>query len=317
MTLQFSPSTGSLTRVGQPVPLPAPLSLAKGPRGTVYVASTAGSGRLFALSRDCGAQLHVVGSVPSYGRTPCHLTVWSGRWLLCANYSGGTVSMYQLDERGGLGPHHRVLSFGPRSKPHQTSVTPDGNWVLVCDLDADRVHALGWDEKSGTLARAVLAGGAVGPGSGPRNLTFLAGSDSDALLVEERASSVDWVKFSPLQGELRVVATARSTTVATTVPNYAGDIRRALGRRAAYVLNRGSDTVSLMVLDEPELVLETEVPTGGAWPMQLVTFATGLLIANRDSNSLDWLPTTPSGTPLNQSHKVLGVPRPTCLLADI
>lgn len=117
------------------------------------------------------------------GADPCFLLNLQGRYLLSADYSGGSVSIFPIEE-GGIGDLRERLSFsgsGPvqgrqeSSHIHQLKMLPDvpgdtdGRWILATDLGADKIRLLqyGKDQKIQHIADIDCPAG-----SGPRHMEF-------------------------------------------------------------------------------------------------------------------------------------------------
>src|SRR3954470_7537984 len=102
-TLSRSPS-GSLREVAS-LPLESPSWLVRHPSLPVlYAANETGSGAVTALSFSASGALSVLGSAETGGAHPCHLAVTpDGEFLLCANYTGGSLAVFSLTSSGALG----------------------------------------------------------------------------------------------------------------------------------------------------------------------------------------------------------------------
>lgn len=108
------------------------------------------------------------------GAAPCHLSLSEdGKWLYCANYTGGSAACFRLDgagvpaERTDLRQHE---GSGPNAqrqeKAHAHCVYPYQGRIGVCDLGTDTIHLYG-NEGGRLRERACLK---AAPGSGPRHL---------------------------------------------------------------------------------------------------------------------------------------------------
>ncbi|MEM9790801.1 MAG: lactonase family protein [Planctomycetota bacterium] len=127
----------------------------------------------FALADD--AEPTPINSQDAQGRGPCHLAATEDR-LFCANYGGGSLSVFSLTDQGigdviavhqyeGSGPNERRQK---RPHAHQTVISPDGRWLYVCDLGSDRVHVHDLADHTAPEVHAVV----IDPGAGPRHLAF-------------------------------------------------------------------------------------------------------------------------------------------------
>src|SRR5690606_819184 len=83
------------------------------------------------------------------GGGPCHVSVDpSGRVAVAANYGGGSICSFPINEDGSLGEaatfvQHEGSSTDPRRQegPHAHSANFDsqGRYVVVCDLGLDKL----------------------------------------------------------------------------------------------------------------------------------------------------------------------------------
>ena len=134
--------------------------------------------------------------VPCPGDNPCFITLSpDGNYLLTADYSGGSVSVYPL-QNGTVCDRIQKLTFegsGPvthrQGSPHihQVKILPDipgvdGDWILAPDLGSDKIRILRYTGNNGAREN----NGAVGnptplehisdiqfpAGSGPRHIEF-------------------------------------------------------------------------------------------------------------------------------------------------
>lgn len=123
------------------------------------------------------------------GADPCFLMLLerknSERFLLTADYSGGSISIFPVTD-AGLGDRCQSLTFsgsGPvemrqaSSHIHQIRMLPadapgiDGRWALASDLGADRINILRIHEEGDEIL-SLYAHVECPAGSGPRHLEF-------------------------------------------------------------------------------------------------------------------------------------------------
>ena len=103
--------------------------------------------------------------VSSRGADPCHLSVdKSGKWLFVANYSGGSVAAFPVQDDGKLGEAsaffqhagssvNKARQSGPHG--HAVVVSPDNRFVLAADLGLDRCSPTGWTRRRAGSRRAT------------------------------------------------------------------------------------------------------------------------------------------------------------------
>lgn len=311
----LSPADG---RTRTQTPVPHPLHIVR--HGNhVYAASAAGQGAVAALRLGPNGSLEHISEAPSEGATPCHLAVDpTGRYLLAANYDGGTVAVRALGDGGPLGPTTDVVELPPppqpadpgrqdKAHPHQVIFDPAGGHLLVSDLGADRIWAFHFDGTTGRLRQANVS--ALRPGCGPRNLTFAPGIPGEAYIACELDSTIVRCGYDPQTAALTPRATAAAGQRLPT-RNYPGVI--VASARRIYAANRGNDTIATM---SPAAMTVSETSSGGSWPMDLVLTGTTLLAANRDTGNVATFGLDPvTGAPGRRHVGDIAIPRPVSML---
>src|SRR5947207_5990398 len=139
-------------------------------------------------------QLKLLNTLRSGGAGPTYVSVHpSGRFLLVANYFGGSVAVLRILPDGSLGAATDVKSdagkLGPtkatnappgsfafsghdRTHAHMIQADPSGRFVLHVDLALDRIYVWRFDEKEGTLTADDPPFVALPPGDGPRHFHY-------------------------------------------------------------------------------------------------------------------------------------------------
>ena len=115
--------------------------------------------------------------VSSRGGSPCHLELdRSGKWLFVANYGGGSVAAFPVQDDGKLGEAsaffqhagssvNKARQSGPHG--HAEVVSPDNKFVLAADLGLDKMFTYRIDPAKGGLVPGEPPFSAIAPGIGP------------------------------------------------------------------------------------------------------------------------------------------------------
>jgi len=262
----------------------------------------------------------------SGGAAPCHLVVDpTQRTLLVANYHTGIVAAMPLLADGTLGSpnviQHTGHSLNPerQASPHVHSVTlsPDGRFVLVCDLGLDRIFTYRVDAAQSRLTPATPPAVATPPGSGPRHSVF--GADGcHAYAVTEMGSTVLAFDYDPATGALTL-----RQSLSTLPPDFKGsstgaEIRLHPNGRFVYASNRGHDSIAIFGVDAASgrLTLVAITPCGGRNPRSFALSPDGawLVCANQNSNSLTVFRVDPATGQLTSTGHAATVPLPVCVL---
>ncbi len=149
------------------------------------------------------------------GKNPVHLSIDpSGRWIVTANYSAGSVGMVPIEKDGTLGPRSDLASLpgdpGPNrtqqanSHPHDAVFDPSGRVIAVPDKGLDRVFVFRLDAASGKLTPNDPPFVATRAGAGPRHIAFHPTMPL-AYVVNELDSSVATYRFDAQRGNLQPI----------------------------------------------------------------------------------------------------------------
>jgi 6-phosphogluconolactonase len=280
----------------------------------------------FAIDRKIGT-LKLLQQVASLGAGPAHLSIdETGRYLLVANYDGGSVAVFPIESDGHLGEHtafmqHVGSSVNPerQAAPHAHSiqVSNDNQFALSADLGLDQVLVYRFDPRKGTLAANDSKFATVNPGAGPRHLTF-APSGKFLYLVDEMASSVTVFAYDANHGTLQ-----NKQTISTLLPNFRGQNTAAeivvdTSGRFLYVSNRGADSIAVFAIksDNGTLSLVEIVSTGGKTPRNFAIDPSGrwLLAANQDSNNIRMFRIDTATGRLTRTSHALQLTSPVCIV---
>ena len=175
--------------------------------------------------------LKILNSQSSQGNGPSHVQIHpKGNTIFVANYGSGQVAAFPLDENGRIEAASSVVpgeGSGPvknRQKgphAHQVMTSPDGKFLLVPDLGADRIRIYSFDDHSGTLTpnpnQPYLK---LEAGSGPRHLAFHP-SGLYLYLVNELNSTISALSYQSEKGilsELQTISTVEESHVGSKYP---------------------------------------------------------------------------------------------------
>ncbi len=162
------------------------------------------NGRITALNRQsCG------------GKNAVHLSIDpTGRWIVTANYSAGSVGVVPIEKDGTLGPRSDLVNLpgepGPDRKqqasshPHDAVFDPSGRFIAVPDKGLDRVFVFRLDTASGKLMPNDPPFVATRAGAGPRHIAFHPQMPL-AYVIKELSSSVTIYRFDPQRGGLQPI----------------------------------------------------------------------------------------------------------------
>ena len=193
--------------------------------------------------------LRLLARILTGGADPCHLSLSrDGRWLYAANYSGGSVACFRLDDAGIPAERtdlRRHRGSGPRADRQEAAHAHCGfPWkgrLLVCDLGTDEIVA--YENRGGILTeRGRLAAPA---GSGPRHLTAHPAYPDLLYCVTELSGSVlvwreNGADLPEKAGEIPMVPEGRADGNTAAAMRFTEDGSRLL------VSHRGLDVIAVM-----------------------------------------------------------------------
>lgn len=263
-----------------------------------YEGRDAGSVSAFAIDRATG-KLTLLNRVSSRGGGPCHVSLdASGRWLFVANYGGGSVAAFPVQDDGRLGEasaffQHAGSSVNKdrQSGPHGHAVTvsPDNRFVLAADLGLDQVLTYRIDPRAGGLAPADPPFSSIAPGSGPRHLAFRP-DGKFAYVLSEMGSQVVTMRYDANRGTLTEIQTLSTLPDGFSGDNSGAEIAVHPNGRFLYASNRGHDSVAGFRIDAAKGTLTAldRVSTQGKTPRNFAIDPSGrfLLAANQNSGSV-------------------------------
>ncbi len=253
----------------------------------------------FALDRAAG-KLKLLNRVSSRGKGPCHVSVdKTGKVVLIANYTGGSVTAFPVKEDGSLGEatafiQHKGSSVdksrqeGPHA--HSINVSPDNRFAMAADLGLDKVLIYRLDATTATLTPHDPPYARVDAGSGPRHFAFHPGGRA-AYVINEMASTITSFVYDAERGALSgAVQTISTLPEGFKGENWTAEVVVHPSGRFVYGSNRGHDSIAVFAVEDGDITLKTvdRTPSQGKWPRNFGIDPTGkfLIAANQNSNNV-------------------------------
>jgi 6-phosphogluconolactonase len=252
----------------------------------------------------------------------------TGRFLLTAQYGGGSVALFPLDPKGKMGSpiitEHSGGSevHGNRQNsphPHWCGFSPCGKYALVPDLGLDQVVIYKVDQEA---LRLVYHGEAIAaPGSGPRHLRFSKDRKFIYLLneLDLTVHTFAWDAKSGRANSSSIVHTLTEEAKSKESFNSAAEIVVHPSGSFLYTSNRGHDSVTAYRLDkmgQPEVIQAQ--PIRGAFPrnFNLTPEGNWLIACGQHSHTLSAHKINPASGKLTYlKGAVVHVPEPpSCLI---
>lgn len=331
--LRFDPDTAKLTKHGVAnIDNPSFLAVHPSQKLVYSVAEVAtfdgklgGAVAAFSFDATTGT-LTKLNHSSTIGAGPCHLVVdQTGRYVLAANYGGGSVVVLPIEEGGKLGRatsfvQHAGSSVNPQRQkaPHAHSINldPTNQFAVAADLGVDKVFVYRLNGKNGTLTDAPSAFGKVAPGSGPRHFAFHPGGRF-AYVINELALTVTAFTFDSTSGELSEIQTISTLPPGTEKQGSTAEVRVHPSGHFLYGSNRGHDSIVVYAIDQDagELTYVENEPTQGQTPRNFFVEPSGkfLFAENQQSGSIAVLKIDQQTGALSPTGNSIEVPSPVCI----
>jgi 6-phosphogluconolactonase (cycloisomerase 2 family) len=300
---QLDTMTGNLKKITTVKNILNPSYLTVSPNGKYVFACTetrtpnAGSVSSFEFKPQ-KKTLTFINSQKSGGENPVYLSVHkNGKWLVNANYTQGSVSVYPITSAGKIKPIVQNFSYSEgsinkerqeRSHVHSAVFSPNYDFVFLPDLGADKIRSYRFDrtkkkpllENQYPFTQATL-------GSGPRHFTFHP-DGKFAYCVEEITGTISVYAYG--NGKLDRIQRINAHTDAFKEGYGSGDIHISPDGRFLYASNRGEENNIAIFSIESNGTLKTVgyQSTFGKTPRIFTIDSTGkfLIVANQTSGNV-------------------------------
>jgi len=302
---QVDRTTGAMTPAGVYEMGTSPSCLAVNAKGTrLYSANETervgekkeGTVSAFAIDRATG-ELKLLNTVSSGGAGPTYVSLHpSGRFLLVANYFGGSVAVLPVLEDGQLGPASDVKNddgkIGPakathappgsfaisghdRTHAHMIQADPRGQFVLHVDLGLDQIFVWKFDATKGLLTPNDPPTVALPPGDGPRHFHFHP-NGRWFYCIQEEGSTLVLFDYDAATGRLKARQTISTLPPGFAGSNFCSEILVSDDGKFVYAGNRLHDSIGIFsVGPQGELAYVGEEWTRGNYPRSFTFDPTG------------------------------------------
>jgi 6-phosphogluconolactonase len=249
----------------------------------------------------------------------------TGKYVLVANYTGGSVAVFPVMPDGSLGQRSAFVQHtgsGPNKErqegphAHWIDVTRDNRFAIASDLGLDELLVYRFDPKKGTLTPNDPPFAKTDPGAGPRHLSFHP-NGKFAFVADELNSTISVFSYDAARGALHLLQTVSTVPKRFTGTNDAAEIEVHPNGKFLFVSNRGSDTIVLFSIDQSKgtLTLVDDFSSKGKKPRYFTIDPSGsrLLVANEKGNNIVIFNIDPQTGRLTETGQVLQVASPVCL----
>ncbi len=302
---QVNRATGAMTPAGIHEMGTSPSCLAVNAAGTrLYSANEtdrAGEGKegtvsAFAIDRAAGT-LTLLNRVRSGGAGPTYVSVHpSGRFVLVANYFGGSVVVLPIRDDGRLGeatdtkkatgklgptkathapPGSFAVSGHDRTHAHMIQADPAARYVLHADLGLDQIVIWKFDDQKGVLTANDPPAVALPAGDGPRHFHFHP-NGRWLYSIQEEGSTIVLFDYAAETGRLTARQTLSTLPAGFAGSNFCSEILVSADGRFVYAGNRLHDSIGIFAIgSQGTLTYVGEEWTRGSYPRSFSFDPTG------------------------------------------
>lgn len=271
-------------------------------------------------------RLELLNQASTVGAGPCHLVVdKTGRFVLVANYGGGSVACLPIADDGRIGEavsfiQHEGSSVDKQRQegPHAHSINLDAanRFALAADLGLDKVLVYRFDEASGRLTPNDPPAADVAPGSGPRHFAFHP-NGKFAYVINEMLLTVTAFNYDAAQGRLSEIQTITTLPRPVQAGDSTAEVVAHPSGKFLYGSNRGHDSIAIFQIDEKtgKLTAAGHQPTQGKTPRNFYIDPTGayLLAENQGSGTIVIFRINQETGALQATGDALQVGSPVCI----
>ena len=271
-------------------------------------------------------RLQYINQQRSGGNHPCYITTDNnGKWVITANYSGGSFAVMKVQKNGSLTPAKTIVQHTGKSinnsrqekaHVHTTVLTRDNKYLLVADLGLDKVFTYPFDAATGAILQKEVKTTSVMGGAGPRHLVIHP-SQKFMYLTQELNGTIGAFAMAG-DGTLKLLQ-----TISAVPEDYSGsfggaDIHVSADGLFLYASNRGeSNSIAIFSIDKASGILTSigYQPTFGSKPRNINFDPSGnfLLVANQDTDNIVIFSINHQTGLLTDTGKRISVPAPVCI----
>lgn len=268
-----------------------------------------GSVSSFEIKRSDGSLIEL-NKVRSGGAGPTYASIHpSGKFLLVANYFGGSISVLPILKNGQLGQPTDVKQddgkIGPtkatnapagsfaisghdRTHAHMIESDPTGKFVLHVDLGLDKIFIWKFDATKGVLVANKTPYVELPPGDGPRHFHFHP-NGKWFYSIQEEGSTIALFDYDSKAGQLTERQTIGTLPEGFAGSNFCSEILVSKDGKFVYAGNRLYDSIAIFAIgNEGKLKRIGEEWTHGNYPRSFSFDPTGefLYCCNQRTDSV-------------------------------
>ena len=259
----------------------------------------------------------------SEGADPCYL-IADDKHVITANYSGGSIAVFERDRSGALTPAKQVIQHTGSSidksrqesaHVHMVRFTPDRKYIVCNDLGEDKVNLYAYDKDAEENVLTLKDSISVKPGSGPRHIVF-GKSGKYAYLIQEMHGDI--TAFSYNEGTLNKIQETSMVDKNFKGENGGSDIQISADGKFLYAANRGTaNTITTFAIGKDgKLTKKGQVNTNGKNPRAFTIDPSGnwLLVGHQNTNDIVIFKRNQITGEIKDTGKKIEIGAPVCFI---
>ncbi|REE83656.1 6-phosphogluconolactonase [Lutibacter oceani] len=265
-----------------------------------------------AFSVGKNGMLNFINQASSNGANPCHVQLNKNNTkAVISNYTGGTISIYNIEKNGSVNEAFQVLDHNTETKKsHAHSAKFFKNNLFIADLGRDFLAQYDKNDSKYSLKENFK----MKEGAGPRHFE-ISKKGKFIYVINELNSTVSVLK----KDKESYTNIQNISTLSDDFNNesFCADIHLSKNERFLYGSNRGENSIVVFKRDKKNGTLQKiqNIPVHGNWPRNFTIAPDGkfLLVANQKSKNISVYKVNKSSGKLTFLHSI-EAPTPVCLL---
>ncbi len=312
---QFNTETGELTnkQLAATTENPSYLTFSTDKK-FIYAVGEGSTSSVSAFKVGKENNLELLNTVSSNGGAPCHISMnKTNTRAVVSNYSGGTVSIYNINKDGSLNNAHQIFNHNTDSiVSHAHSAQFFENDLYVSDLGKNAVYKYMLDDTNYKLADSSII--KMNTNSGPRHFS-LTKDGQFIYIINEFSNTITAAK--KIDNNFTLINNYSTLSDDFKDVSYCADIHLSKDEKFLYGSNRGENSIAVFKRNTTDGTLEKiqNISTEGNWPRNFTLDPSGqfLLVANQKSKNISIFSIDNATGKLKFLHDVK-VTSPVCLL---
>ncbi len=313
-TYDFNYKTGELSNKNLIVKIENPsfITLSSNKKKLFSVSENGENSLIRSYELDKNKSYKFINEVSSNGANPCHIQLnKQNTKIVVSNYTGGTISIYNVLKNGSLSKNSQVIDHNIiTKKSHAHSAQFYKNDLFVADLGRDFLAHYSNKNDSYNLNNYYL----MEEKAGPRHFEISKKGRFIYVLNELNSTISVLKKFDETYSNIQNIGTLNDNY---NGGNACADIHLSKNEKFLYASNRGENSIAVFKINSKngELQKIQNIAVQGDWPRNFTIAPNGkfLLVANQRSKNISVFKVDKKNGELAFLYSI-DAPTPVCLV---